>query len=446
VNLAWGRGWQSTTWFEQPRGEFFVGNQPIYPLLVSAWVKVFGVSPTSIRSISYVTAALASAGILFLLGKHGLVRQRCWLLLTLVVMLGGYGLVFSYRSARYDMLGELLCVMALMAMSVRATVAKYALLILLGAAIALTGLQLLPLMAAVALIALIAYGTRRMLIPFLVLGVAMGATLGIWLAVLKQIHVFDAFVRSVTAVSEAASGARGRLREVVGSLGKDPSTAIVAAILVIFCIVAWRQKRLRRSSPEFIGLLSVTLLPMFVAAAGKFPAYYAWMKYCPGVAFCVAALSVRWPEQSWRVGRWVAVALLLVSGMGLPIRLGFTALEWNKRSYRPVHHLAQLVNTDDYVFCHEAAYYPVKERARELFTTLNLPKMSAEDRARITVLIIPPADLDRTARGLGGHWELECDDSDDSSVAQYRLALYRRTAPPPAMADDIYDFDTGATP
>src|SRR5688500_17432829 len=61
VNLATGRGFTSTAWQFQPSNETFISNMPGHPLLLAGWVKLFGLSPLSVRALDFFLAAAAVA-------------------------------------------------------------------------------------------------------------------------------------------------------------------------------------------------------------------------------------------------------------------------------------------------------------------------------------------------------------------------------------------------
>src|SRR5215471_14715245 len=51
VNLYLGHGFTSTAWYAQPSNEFWAGNVPLHSTLLFLWLKIFGFSITTIRSL-----------------------------------------------------------------------------------------------------------------------------------------------------------------------------------------------------------------------------------------------------------------------------------------------------------------------------------------------------------------------------------------------------------
>jgi hypothetical protein len=303
---------------------------------------------------------------------------------------------------------------------------------------ALTGLQLLPYMAALGLSALIAFGWRRTGWSFVMLGVSLAAGLTGWIVVLVQKHAFKGFVDSVTGASVAGAGIRDRLVAMRDGLVGDHSTIVLIFVLLALVIAEWKRGRLRRASPAVCGLVSVLLIPIVVSFSGKFPDYYAWMKFLPGSLFAVAAVSEIWDlgKGWWWVSR-ILVMILLFAALPFPARLVVTAMQWQERDYRPVAALVtRQIRPTDSVYCDVAAYYPVKSGAAQIFTTQYVPMFRSDEIAGITALVIDPATFPDAERLLGGKWQAVDQYSSGSSSVEgtlgmrtakfYRLTVYRR--------------------
>src|SRR5580658_8324525 len=53
VNLYLGNGFTSSAWYVQHADEFWAGNVPLHSALLYLWLKAFGFSILSVRSINY---------------------------------------------------------------------------------------------------------------------------------------------------------------------------------------------------------------------------------------------------------------------------------------------------------------------------------------------------------------------------------------------------------
>ncbi|MEO1448437.1 MAG: hypothetical protein AAFV07_02860, partial [Bacteroidota bacterium] len=100
INLAWGKGFFTGYWPAQPVDQLFSAYPPLYILLESLWVSVWGLSPLAVRSLSILFAGLATWLLTWYGYKQGyLPRQKDQLLFAALILLS-YGFAFSYRSGR----------------------------------------------------------------------------------------------------------------------------------------------------------------------------------------------------------------------------------------------------------------------------------------------------------------------------------------------------------
>ena len=406
VNLATGRGFTSTAWQFQPSNETFISNMPGHPLLLAGWVKLFGLSPLSVRALDFFLAAAAVA--LLYAAILRLTKERNALVAALFAagMMGGYGIAFSYRSARPDMIGLVLLAAILLCATGPSTWFRYATLLGLGALLPLCGLQLVPYFCAIAVGALIA-DHKQSLPKVLAVGGGIGLGLAGWVAFLFSNGLWDRFVSAVNGQSKAAGGIGDRLRPITQGLTLDVSSHLVLAGLLAIAAWQWRRGRLTSRSPAFLGLLSAILIPLGVGFAGNFPVYYSWMKFVP-MTFCLvlALLEEARPPGFPRWIRTTAFCCLGLSAIFLPLRVAVTMRQWEMRSYAPVEELVRrTTKPDDIAFCSIEAYYPVKHLARETYVESYLPRLTEPEKTKLTIVILRPQDFALIAPQLGGRWQ-----------------------------------------
>ena len=143
INLATGHGFTSTAWPYQHSGEFFAGNVPLYSFILSFWIRAFGISPTSVRSISYFFMAGAALMIWLGLARTGLVKNSFWRLAAIATILLSNEVTFCYRSARYDALGILIMSIVFVGFTMPARWARFAVAFIFGSLVPAAGLQLI---------------------------------------------------------------------------------------------------------------------------------------------------------------------------------------------------------------------------------------------------------------------------------------------------------------
>ena len=118
VNANLGLGFTSYANQVQPHGRFWVGNAPLYSMLLTVWLKVFGIGLVQTRSFGYILAAFAIVAFWWAVVRLGAITSagmRIAFLLTLVL---AYGPAICFRCVRYDVLSILLVALLLLSASV----------------------------------------------------------------------------------------------------------------------------------------------------------------------------------------------------------------------------------------------------------------------------------------------------------------------------------------
>ena len=97
----------------------FFENVCTYSLLLVPWVQLFGASLRSIRSADIVSMTAALFVLWSATKRLGIVTRASWRLLLLALIATDFGVIFSYRSGRYDGFGVLLMSVAVWLMSIQ---------------------------------------------------------------------------------------------------------------------------------------------------------------------------------------------------------------------------------------------------------------------------------------------------------------------------------------
>jgi hypothetical protein len=111
VNLATGNGFRSSVWYTQPYGSVFASNAPLYPLVLSLWIRLTGFTPVAVRAMNYLFMAVAAFFLWFSVKRMRLIASAGNRLLFFCAILFGEGIAFAYRMGRYDALGLLIASM-----------------------------------------------------------------------------------------------------------------------------------------------------------------------------------------------------------------------------------------------------------------------------------------------------------------------------------------------
>jgi len=408
-NLHLGHGFTSSAWYAQGPDEFWAGNVPLHSALLYLWTSVFGVSVLAVRAMNYVLISISAVVLWLAVKRLGLVPRPPYRIALVALLLSGFGICFSYRSGRPDAICILLASAAALAYSIPNRTARLATVAALGALFPIAGLQLVVYAALLCLL----------LLPWLRWGyfaeavaLATGCLAGIGLLfVFYSYHGVWAEFLASTIGRHSAGGAEGLLGRfgglrIPGGV-KDPSFVLV--MLAVFTLAVGTGMRWRFAWRSPLGLaiaIGVGMPILLYAMRGQYPCYYAWMTYVPVCICLCSALASGPPVLPVDVGRIKAPALLGPACLvGLPLVLAMTAVQWNDRDYRRIEDLVQReLQPNDIVYCDGAAYYAVKEKARVETGQRHLQAMKPWQKARISALVIDPAQLETVRQIVGGQW------------------------------------------
>ena len=244
---------------------------------------------------------------------------------------------------------------------------------------------------------------------------------------------------------------------------KDPSSILVlVATFGAATWAAWRGKLAWRSPLAAAVAIALGIPLAMLLLRGVYPAYYVWMTYIPVCVCLCSALAARPPVVQPAFARFVAPALMAMACLaGLPSVVGLTLWQWNDRDYSRVEQLVHAhVRPGDCVYDEGAAYYAIKQRAAfprvEVDVEVGfrrLGTMTPQQKARVSVLVIDPKQLEMVQRRIGGQWRPCSEVLRPSRTAllgmeaeyflnAYTLQVFRREA----SADDGWAFRPRETP
>lgn len=434
INFVLDGDFTSTAWSTQGPDEVWAGNVPLHQFLLIGWLEVFGISPTSVRSINYIFVVV---GVMFLwlLMHNKNLSSPIFRLVAVVLLLCGQGITFSYRSGRPDMIGFLLVCAGAAALLLKGRT-RYGLLTCIGALIPWAGLQFVPYTAL--LCGCIIFWDRKLFLrtSLSVAGGGIAGTVGLFVF-FKLNSVWSDFVQSV-ALHTAAGGSVNTFNGLQIYTG-DLSYLVVllSSLFLIFLHLLYSNSE--DIKPEFLyGLLVAVFSPIILFVLGKYPRYYTWMAYIPVVlGLCIQISAIRWNQ--WK--SWVGIGLLGVACVWLPARIGVAILQWEARSYEPIESLTRkTISKEDTVYASYQAYYGAKKNASVVYLGSLSEKRSNEERVdfeSIEKVIVDPV---RARKGvlskLGGRWERVSQIGEDARreeflgrklAAPYRLATYVRS-------------------
>lgn len=441
VNYITGHGFATAVRIENSPA-FYFGNVPAHPGLLIPWLKVFGISMRSVRSINFVYMAMMVLLVWSATKRIGLVVSARWRLLLVSMLMCDYSMILSYRSGRYDCLGMLVLAFALWNFSFRAAPLRLTALTIAGAASPWIGLQLLPLEAALGamLFAFTLFRYWREILVFFVGVVVGGLGLIRFFTSHGVLKYFLGFIHSQSEGPRFVVGLfHGQFRH-FNVLPKDFSLPLVLGSAVLLATVLYSRNALRSRSLLMYGLTFVPLFSLALIVLAKFPTYYGWMTFIPlAIAVC-GSLDLDLPT---RVRKIAVTLCILASAVGVGLHLLACARDWNDRDYSKVQEFVKSsIGPDDWAFVDPQAYYPAKLTGAAIFFPdpgSRQITMSSTQKNRLTVCVIGP-ERAWVLKQLGGTWYRTGQEmipkhvglfgNNNSwgflSLPNYRLAVYRR--------------------
>jgi hypothetical protein len=426
INLALGNGFTSSTWNNVYWGEFWYSNSPLYPLLLAPWIRWLGVNFTSIRLFNVVLISGATIALWHYTVRSGLFPSLLGRIMVVLLPLLGYGVSFTYRSARPDTLCVLLAALALDASLLPDPRWRAAALIAIGSLVPWTGLQLAAFAVVLALLIGVWWPRQalRLFVPLCVgMGLGLIALLAFYLANNSLYEFIVAtFASYHTIVGQIAQlivlhDARGldHLWQLPALLPagvfEDRSSVFVftAAILLLISLrhasdtVAFKASR--------FAVIAACVIPIFMQLAGRYPLYYTWMSLLTVGIAAVASLEMSPPSRALLPTRRLAIGCIgLALVVGLPVQLTRAYEERGARDYDAVRaYVRARVAPGDWVYVSDHPYFAVEERGAVAVLAQYArgrlaPGIPEDQRRRIKLLIVPPGEAKDAIERLGGSW------------------------------------------
>jgi hypothetical protein len=428
---------------------FYFYNGPAHSALLIPWLKVFGISMRSVRSINFAYMTITVLLIWSAVKRLALVSWVGYRLLLVAMLICDYSIIFSYRCGRYDCLGMLVVAFAFWSFSITPAPFRLTALTMAGVASPWIGLQLLPLEAVLGgtLLAFTTLRYWREIFAFSTGVVAGGFGLILFFTshgvlqyfmqfpVVNHVGIDQVLHSQSKGFGFIAGLLQGEFRH-AHILPKDFSLPIVLASGLLLAVVLYGTRSLRWRSPLVYGLIFVPLLGLILILLAKFPTYYGWMTFIP-LAICVCgSLEMDLPATVRRLAVNLCV-VACVLGVGLHVLA--CARDWKDRDYSKVQRfVASNIRSDDWVYIDPQAYYPAKLTGATTFFS-DVGNIPSAEKSRVTVCVIEPEAVS-VLKVLGGAWYSTGQEMIPSraglfgsnnrwgflSLPNYRLSVYRR--------------------
>ena len=422
INLALEGRFTSGAWPYQGVDEYFLGNAPLYSLLVAAWVTAFGVSAIAVRALN----PLLFIGVAWLLSvtltRSKLITRSSGRLIALMLIAVSYGTAFDVWNARYDVLGMLVTSALLVVATMRPSPLRSGVLTLLSTVLVTAGFHLAVLCVVVLALVFLFYRSvyRATVFPIasgVALGVAVVALPGLLSGRVKEwvLITFGSQHSIVGQVGQAVVlGDNLIFRKVAGLLRVhivDPSLGFLLIVATSLAILSWRRGELAGHNARLVAFLLTCgwLIPVLVGLIGKFPVYYAWMAIIPA-AFAIGLLLEN--GTSWRI----SLVTMLIAAIGTAAfgagRLLSDTL-YGAEDVACEKHLEKSIRASiapsEWVYVDFPAYFMVKRfTTRVLTPTYGRTRLVSgiPDWERLSYIVVAESDAVPLIAEFGGQWEV----------------------------------------
>jgi len=381
----------------------------MYSFLLIPWMKLFGTSLRSVRSADIFSMTAALFVLWSAVKRLNIISGAFWRVFLLILLATEYGMIVVYRNGRYDGFGALLMSVVLWLFSIEAKRTRLICLFAVCLFIPWAGLQFMPVLFTAGVALFLVFRWRfwmEIAVSFLASALG-GAAFFLIVAANGRLSNLLKFIGGQKTGFAVISDwiHRGQLI-LYNQIPADFSFPCLFAAAAILFIHLLHEKKVNLQSGIFFGILFDVLLGVIMLTVAKLPTYYSYVIVIPiAVALC-SGLALCEPGKL-RNAALVLCGLSAAAGAGL--HAAAYAGNHQDRDYSRLEQFVdQTVHPDDIAYVDVTGYLAVRQRARDAyFPTAEgpiIPLMSQQQKDSITVLLIPPSELEYTTNGLGGQW------------------------------------------
>jgi hypothetical protein len=382
----------------------------MYPFLLVGWFRLFGSSLRSIRSADIICMTASLLVLWSAVKRLGIVSSWRWRLFLLPLLATEYGMIFAYRSGRYDGFGALLMAGILWVMSIKDKRTRIASLSGICLFSPWAGPQFLPLIFVAGVVLLIVFGWRYWPeIAASYVSIVCGGV--IFLAALFECGRLSRFLEFLR-IAQRSSGffhaliSQGKFNH-GNYIPKDFSFPFLFAAGVLLFMTLRRDRRVTYRSPICYGLLLAVCLTSVLLLVAKFPTYYSYMIVIPVAVAVCSGLSLSEPG----TGRKIALLLCCMSFVfgAVANMVAYVSARHDHNYGRIQKFVNQSVYPDDIVYTEPMAYEAVRARVRDAYFPNPdleiIPLMSQQQKKAFDVVLIRREWASDVTKALGGTWQ-----------------------------------------
>lgn len=413
ANLYFGHGFTSTAWATQSSGEFWAGNTPLYSFLLFVWFKIAGFGIFQTRILDYLLWSGAVALVCLGVQRLNLVRRPLLLAALAAMLFCVNGVVFSYRSGRYDSLIFFAAAVCFFCFTISKPGLRKTAIVISAVFLLPTALILGPFAATLGFLLLLFFG-RKIFGELCCLAFGLAAGLGLLALFYGELGLWHAFRHAAGFLAQIYYPEDPTKSVWLEKLAAYPEKAFhdVTIDALLLCLVGlaifkWKDLDTTGKRLSLLGICVFFVMPVISQAAYAYQIYHRW-QVCLPLAVCLAGAAEHCRDAFKKyLPRALAVAaVLFVFVFGLGARLGLAMTDLPERNYSEVESFVKKnVRPSDVVFADYQAFYPLHQLDVRAYYSRYFNVITKPEADAINCLVINPGWLATVEKNIGGQWQ-----------------------------------------
>ena len=445
INLAGGNGFTSAAWPSQSKDEFWASNVPLFSLIQSGVIKVFGAERAVPRNFTFILAVFSGIFLSIGLKNYDLIRSEKVRNACVIFFLMIFPIAYSYRSGRPDIISLILASSIFAITSMRNLKLRKILLILSSTLIPLASLALVFLIVTTLLLCFLFFGRRiiedaKLIISGIIIGFTLMIAFYFFNNSLNQFLMIT-FASGHTLLGQIAQYFIFDDARVMTKIKEFPMTYLqslfswhYSMILMTISYLLLLSRKVNRNQLNYFFIALVITIPFVLGLLGKYTRHYSWMHISIltiGIFYSLEQLD--W--QKYKLLLTSSISLLIIAALiGWPWMIWIALSESDVRSQDSIEDFVERhVTQNDTVVVDEYVYFPAKKRAKELFSIsygggAGLREIPIEQAINVNKAIVEEAEYSLMQIKYGGEWKVKdvfYMELKDYGQFQYRFGDFR---------------------
>lgn len=309
IHYVKGMGWTTYAWYSVARQNPFLLYPPLYSMVMTLWMNIFGITLISCRSLNLFIMILIGWGLLRICRQLGLRISLVQVGLLVMLLWCTDDMIYMYSNGRPDLMGAAILVFAISEMISQRN--KWSI-IFLSVLLLASGIQAVVCLVILLLLAYFSFRDYRERIKKIAVLTALGTLLGFLLvcAFMAYHSHLTAFVVNALSYSDTLMKLAMISLPVIGDYqGIDTALYLekiannttdvplysriftiythpaYVSLLVVALFVFLSERTNLKGSSLYVMMkflfVCVVSIPLLMNIVGRFPPYYYWMVYLP---------------------------------------------------------------------------------------------------------------------------------------------------------------------